>query len=287
MPSLRQRQEIAHDTIARSPSLVQSHTSEGATLDSFFLTIDDLPALDPSLCPGHPRSKVAVLNADSFTAARDLIQAAPDGSARGKTAVLNLASDEERAGGWEYTLCKTQVSSVILQPEEALCYSSTLYATLKPSYYPWPNLGPGSVAGVFSPGVLIFRHDLDHECVELPIAERRVVSVLTVAAPRDPKLTKDGGAFANKQDLEDLRGKIRLVYRMAARHGQEYLVLGAMGCGVYFCPPRLVAEEMKAVLLEDEFKGWFRQVVFAVYSKLGNGAGNFAIFDKAFSGVEV
>lgn len=53
------------------------------------------------------------------------------------------------------------------------------------------------------------------------------MSVITVAAPRGPPLTKDGSKLKNASDLEDLRGKIRLVYRMAGHHGQEYVVLGA------------------------------------------------------------
>jgi len=110
--------------------------------------------------------------------------------------------------------------------EEALCYSSTLYDTLKESYYPWPNLGPRSVAGIYSPGVVIFKDDLDHNCVDLPEAERRVVSVITVASPCRPKLTEDELGFKNESDLEDLKGKIRLVYRMAGHNKQTHLVLG-------------------------------------------------------------
>jgi hypothetical protein len=107
-----------------------------------------------------------------------------------------------------------------------LCYSSTLYVTLKPEWYPWPNLGPGSVSGGFSPGVVVFKDDLDHDCVELPKEERSVVSVITVAAPRYPRLTTDREHFVKESDLEDLRGKIRVVYRMAAHNKQRYLILG-------------------------------------------------------------
>ena len=109
-----------------------------------------------------------------------------------------------------------------------MCYSSTLYETLKPSYYPWPNLGPGSVAGIFSPSVVIFKDDLDHNCEDLPKDKRAIVSVITVAAPRLPNLTSDRQAFARASDLEDLRGKIRLVYRMAARNGKTSIVLGEL-----------------------------------------------------------
>jgi hypothetical protein len=60
-----------------------------------------------------------------------------------------------------------------------------------------------------------------------------------------------------------------------------------MGCGAYRCPPRLVAEEMKAALQEPEFKDWFRRVVFAIYSNPQNGPGNFDVFKEVFQGVQV
>ena len=82
------------------------------------------------------------------------------------------------------------------------------------------------MAGVYSPAVVIFKADLDHNCIDLPPEERQVVSVLTVAAPRLPQLTCDRNAFKNPEDLEDMRGKIRLVYRMAAHHGNTSIVLG-------------------------------------------------------------
>ncbi|KAF9266080.1 hypothetical protein L218DRAFT_94875 [Marasmius fiardii PR-910] len=269
-PNRAQLYEISRDTISRSEAISVQHTSQGATLDSTFID-SQLPALDPASSPNHSQSPVEIVNSDSFTTARNLIERFPD-AANSKTAVLNLASDELPGGGWDQTLSKTQ--------EEALCYSSTLFATLKPSYYPWPNLGPGCVAGVFSPGIVVFKDDLDHDCVDLPEEERCVVGVITVAAPRGPKLTRDRKRFADEDELNDLRGKIRLVYRMAAHNGRHYVVLGAMGCGAYGCPPQQVAEEMKSILFEEEFKGWFRNVTFAVYSRSSDG--NYDIFKKTF-----
>ncbi|KAI3598451.1 hypothetical protein WG66_000694 [Moniliophthora roreri] len=276
-PSLPKRHAISKDTIARSEAITVEHASQGATLDSAFIK-DQLPPLDPSSCPNHPPSLVEIVNSDSFTAARNIIKRFPE-AANNKVGVLNLASDQLPGGGWDTTLQKTQ--------EEALCYSSTLFKTLKPEYYPWPNLGPGSTAGIFSPGIVIFKDDLDHDCEDLEPGDRRIAGVITVAAPRGPKLTSDRKNFANQSDLNDLRGKIRLVYRMAARNGREYVVLGAMGCGAYRCPPQMVAEEMKAILLDSEFKGWFRNVTFAVYSNPSNGPGNFEVFEKVFKGVKV
>ena len=51
-----------------------------------------------------------------------------------------------------------------------------------------------------------------------------------------------------------------------------------MGCGAYRCPPRQVADEMKAILLEEEFKGHFKEIVFAVYSSPHNQ--NYEIFKE-------
>ncbi|KAJ7449229.1 hypothetical protein FB451DRAFT_1053407 [Mycena latifolia] len=275
-PNIAARRIIANDTIERSPAIVAEHKEQGASEDSVFVR-SQLPALDQKACPNpeHVPTAVQVINTDSFAAARTILASDP----AAKVAVLNLASDILPAGPWLQVMTTTQ--------EEALCYSSTLYITLKASYYPWPNLGEGCVAGVYSPGVVIFRDDLDHDCVELPHDARRVVSVLTVTAPAWAELTDDEEAFADPSTLAYFRERIRLVYRMAAHNGQQSLVLGAMGCGAYECPPRLVAREMRDILLEPEFRGWFKKVVFAIYSRPENGPGNFEIFDEAFKGVKV
>ncbi|KAK1235936.1 hypothetical protein PQX77_000823 [Marasmius sp. AFHP31] len=256
-PGDRARYEISRDTLARTEAITSQYSARGATLDSTFNS-DQLSPLDPDSSPNHPLSPVEFVKLDTFVAARNIVKRFPN-AAYGKIAILNLASDEKPGGGWDKTPVRSQ--------EDALCYSSTLFKTLKPSYYPWPNTGPGSVAGIFSPGVVVFKDDLDHDCVDLPEGERCILGIITVAAPRLPELTPDGKRFANKGQLENLRGKIRLVYRMAAHNEKEYLILGAMGCGVYRCPPRQVAEEMKSVLMEEEFRGWFRNVTFAIYSR--------------------
>ena len=71
----------------------------------------------------------------------------------------------------------------------------------------------------------------------------------------------------------------------AADPEPSFRCLGAMGCGAYRCPPQLVAEEMRSISLDPEFKGWFCDVVFAVYTVPGGV--NFEIFEKVFEDVEV
>ncbi|KAJ7148721.1 hypothetical protein C8R43DRAFT_1008529 [Mycena crocata] len=277
-PDPKARRALAQSVRELSPAIVAEHKQQGASAESVFHP-DQLPALDRASCPnlGQPTAAVEIINSDAFTVARNILTTDPAGT----VAVLNLASDILPAGPWLQTLTTTQ--------EEALCYTSTLYITLElqKSKYPWPNLGPGCVAGIYSPGVVIFRDDLDHDCVDLPFSDRRVVSVVTVAAPARPDLTPDRQSFKLPTTLMYLQEKIRLVYRMAAHNGQQYMAAGAMGCGAYGCPPRLVATQMRDVLLEPEFRGWFKKVVFAIYSRGGNGPGNFQIFEEVFKGVEI
>lgn len=277
LPPLRHRQMedelqiVAEDTISRTPEIIDN--TPGASADSIFHT-HQLPPLNKDECPNLPPFTVRIEPLDSFTTARKYID--KDSTIRGKVAVLNLASDQYPGGGWRTTLCKTQ--------EEALCYSSTLYITLKEEYYPWPNLGPGSDAGVYSPAIVIFKDDLDHSCVDLPEDKREIVAVLTVAAPRLPEVLND--RLLNSSDIHDLREKIKLAYRMAGHDGKQVLVLGAIGCGAYGCPPRHVAEEMKEILFDEEFVGWFKEVIFAVYPAGRTGQVNYDVFKEVFGAIE-
>ncbi|KAF2868147.1 hypothetical protein BDV95DRAFT_501061 [Massariosphaeria phaeospora] len=268
MLDIATRRWICEDTIRRTESIVTS--TPGGSLASTFIP-SQLPPLSKSHAayPNLTLKPIEVHNSDAFVLARTLYP-----SSSGEVGVLNLASDRERGGGWRYTLSTTQ--------EEALCYSSTLYATFKQEWYPWPNTGPGSCAGIFSPDVVVFRDSLDNDLVELPAQERHVLAVITVAAPCWPRLTADGKGFVKESDLSDLREKILLVLRMAAGNGVTSLVLGAMGCGAYGCPPGSVAEEMKKALEMEEFGGWFEYVGFAVYAAGPAGRRNLEAFKRVF-----
>lgn len=279
MLDIASRRKACEDTLHRTPVIAASVAVRGedSPRSSF------VPAQLPPLCklsplyPGLTRKPIAIYNSDAFALARSLDSTASDSSRphHGRVGVLNLASDQEPGGGWRYTLSKTQ--------EEALCYSSTLYTTLNPEWYPFPNTGPGSCAGIISPQVVVFKETLDCGLVDLPIEQRHVVSVITVAAPCHPKLTDDGEDFAEPSQLNDLREKIILVLRLAASNGVTKIVLGAMGCGAYGCPPRAVAREMKFALGHDEFVGWFDTVAFAVYATGPSGKYNLDVFTEVFN----
>ena len=102
-------QVIAEDTISRTPEIIAA--TPGASADSTFHA-NQLPPLTKDACPKFPPFTVRIERLDAFTTARKYIQIDP--TIRGKVAVLNLASDLYRAGGWRDTLSKTQVRRILL-----------------------------------------------------------------------------------------------------------------------------------------------------------------------------
>ena len=229
-----------------------------------------LPPLNPSDSPGLSYDSIKVDFGDTFVLTRAMLRDRPDWHS--KMAVLNCASDAELAGGWKHRAGTTQ--------EDALCYSSTLFPTLqkwKP-LYPWRNHcqpreqgNDAECAGIYSPDVCIFKYELAKGCKELERKDMVVVSVVSVAAIACPPtvVTKEGEAvMKSEKDRLKLTERVRMVFRMAAHNGKSVLMLGAMGCGVWGCPPREVAELMRAVLLEVEFVGWFEEVTFGIYDRV-------------------
>lgn len=106
---------------------------------------------------------------------------------------------------------------------------------MNPAYYPWRNIGPGSASGIYSPGVVVYRDTLPKQCELLPEDDVVVLGVMTVAAPRAPRLTANRTEITDPKIADDLVRKVRAIYRMAAMRGQTWLVMGALGCGAYRC----------------------------------------------------
>ncbi|KAH8703277.1 hypothetical protein BGW36DRAFT_84782 [Talaromyces proteolyticus] len=246
------RQRIAKETQKLTPGIIRS--TKGATADAEFYP-ELLPALQENKKPRDTR--VYVDYGDSFTVAQRLLAAR-----RTNIAVLNMASDQLPGGGW--------LRGALAQ-EEALCLRSTLAATLNPSHYPTPPL-----AATWSPGVAVFREDTNHNCTLLKKDDHFVVSVVSMAGLRRPPLTGDELDYRFPKDTELVKNKIRQVLRLMALNRTSCCVLGALGCGVFGNPPKRVAQLFRNVILEDEFRGRFDEIVFAILDRAL--VGNFEIF---------
>lgn len=267
-PAKEKRKNMADETLSMIPSVL---TDMGLSVhpESTFFPSQLEHLSGPS--PGHILPGIKICYGDTFSLTRQLLSSRPD--YMGKVAVLNCASDTEIAGGWRHRSGTTQ--------EDALCYSSTLWPTLDQlkSNYPWRNSvqragNPGGCAGIFSPNVVIFRDELTQDCRILARKDWTTVTVISVAALACPPLapvqkSKRPGEMRLKldKDVHTIQERFRMILRMAARQERSVLVLAALGCGVWKCPPRQMAELLRDCLRDPEFHGWFEDICVGIYDE--------------------
>ncbi|MCR4965113.1 MAG: TIGR02452 family protein [Bacteroidales bacterium] len=129
--------------------------------------------------------------------------------------------------------------------------------------------------GIYTPNVTVFR---DTEARGYALLEEPFhINCLAVAGVNHPKtVIMDGEERIADGALPTIYNKMHALFRIAAAHNQETLILGAWGCGAFGNPPRHMAELFKQTLAEPEFDGVFRNIYFAI--KGGPNGGNFTPF---------
>lgn len=199
-------------------------------------------------------------------------------------AVLNMASRRNPGGG---------VTTGAGAQEETLFRRTNLFRSLyqfapyaeqygiKPSHHQYPldrNFG-----GVYTPDAIYFRESEQkgYALLEKPVS----LSFITVAGMNRPDLIADG--MIAEHHVEPVKNKIRTIFRIGLTHGNDSLVLGALGCGAFRNPPRHVARLFHEVMDEPEFKNKYRRVVFAILDdhnahRKHNPEGNFKPFAEEF-----
>ncbi|KIV88584.1 hypothetical protein PV10_08254 [Exophiala mesophila] len=280
-PNPRDRDElvrVSKETLSVLPGLLL--TRPDASPDGHLCKDERVGPLDQNFCPNLPQTRIRVINADSIDAAVDL---AARTSLTKPVCVLNMANEIRAGGGFR---------TGALAQEEALCYRSSLYMTLKSRHYPIPP-----EACIYSPTVLVIRENLElgHRLLDcrdprqLPVIA--VVSAAAVFRPETKQVVAQPGqppvhVYANRADRRLMRTKMRIVLRTTIRNRHRQVVLGALGCGAFQNPPQEVAELWAEVLQEPEFSGgWWEDVVFAVLSDQKNK--NFWWFEKTLEGLQV
>ncbi|KAL8736199.1 MAG: hypothetical protein Q9166_000354 [cf. Caloplaca sp. 2 TL-2023] len=244
-----------------------------------------VPAL-ASQCPQLPKTQIRVINLDTLDAAyiiNNLTASALFYSSGPPVLVLNMANASWAGGGW--------MKGARAQ-EEALCYRSSLYLTLKHRFYPM-----AAKAAIYSPTVVVIRESLANQHGLLDLSRPRdlpIVSAVSMAAKRNPpvlrRLSDGEETYANAADRELMRAKIRMILRVAAAKGHRQLILGALGCGAFGNPRSEVADLWKEVFLEAEFSGgWWQDIVFAVMDTNNDqeANSNYGVFWRALHGLEV
>lgn len=180
---------------------------------------------------GPPYVTARVENVDSIEAGRAMLRG---GTVR-RPLVLVMA-DHRFAGG--------DVASGSGAQEESIFRRTTLSATLtQKDFYPIR-----ATEAVISPSVTVLRDTEGNGCRLLPEGDTFRLDFVACPGLHNPVTTTTGSdphPSLSPEDEQTLRIKVRVILQAARRHGNDGLVLGAMGCGAWRNPPRHVAAIMK------------------------------------------
>ena len=223
---------------------------------------------------------IKVTNRDTFTAAKEYANII-NSTNEGFVGVLNFASSTNPGGG---------VTKGSTAQEECLCRCSNLYLTLYQEkcireYYNinkkyMSNLGSDAI--IYSRNVYIFK-DKDYNM--LPVKDRFYVDVITCAAPNlreNPRNQYNTDASEEKLTLTDEElynihvKRARNILNVAIKNEDDYLILGAFGCGAFRNNPEIVAKAYKDVL--QDYMYCFKVIDFAIID--GKYSNNYEIFKR-------
>lgn len=141
---------VADETVKAIPYILKGNLTR-APPHGYKVDSDELaPPLDTTATkyfPDFMNTQVKVVNSDTLDAANALLNAHDllESQDINKILVLNFANAKEPGGDWK--------NGAIAQ-EEAICYRSTLSATLRSSFYPL-----GERECIYSPNVIVFREN--------------------------------------------------------------------------------------------------------------------------------
>ena len=223
---------------------------------------------------------IKVTNRDTFTAAKEYSNII-NSTNEGFVGVLNFASSTNPGGG---------VTKGSTAQEECLCRCSNLYLTLYQEkcireYYNinkkyMSNLGSDAI--IYSRNVYVFK-DKDYNM--LPVKDRFYVDILTCAAPNlreNPRNQYNTDASEEKLTLTDEElynihvKRARNILNVAIKNEDDYLILGAFGCGAFRNNPEIVAKAYKDVL--QDYMYCFKVIDFAIID--GKYSNNYEIFKR-------
>ena len=192
---------------------------------------------------GNYQTKISVENMTTLEAARRLI------SEGRQPAVLNFASATNPGGGF--------LGGARAQ-EEYLARSSGLYACIRDNaMYAFHRSRRDPLYtnyAIYSPDVPVFRSD-DGRLLDEPYT----VGIITC-----PAVNANRVDFKRKNEIGPAMWlRILKVLSIGVKHGHDSIVLGAWGCGAFGNDGHEIAELFHRAL-EQNFKGSYRRVVFAI-----------------------
>jgi uncharacterized protein (TIGR02452 family) len=92
----------------------------------------------------------------------------------------------------------------------------------------------------------------------------QLISFVSVAALYRPKFYRDGkNVILDEDDAEEVKIRIRTIFRIALENLHDSITLSAFGCGAFKNPPEAISFLFHEII-ENEFKGCFKSIVFAI-----------------------
>lgn len=216
------------------------------------------------------KSEIEVVNYDTVSAVIKY-------SEQGKIGVLNFASARTPGGSF--------LRGGNAQ-EEFICRKSNLYLTLLESeqYYKDNTSKPGGLATqnlIVSTNVSFIR-DKDDNLLEKPIE----TCVITSPAVDNRHLI-DGEL---EKIYHTMYERIENIVKVMIGEGVEAPIFGAFGCGVFKNTPTIVSLIFREILLDNDYKKYFKKVIFAIPTELNpeyynkSAHNNFNVFYSQLNG---
>ena len=215
---------------------------------------------DNNLC----KTSIKVLNIDCIDAGYQLLK---DGY---NPIVLNCGGSRHAGGGWKDG-AGAQEENLFRRTS----FSVSLNKNTNNELYPIPKYGC-----IYSPNIVVFRGNEINQGYKL-LEKPFQMTFITGCMIKRPK-------HENNKYRQIICNKIRSIFRVSLHHKHDSIVLTAIGCGDFKNDPQIIAQLFKQVMNENEFKGKFKMIVFAILDdhntrKSHNPHGNLKPFADVFS----
>ena len=163
-----------------------------------------------------------------------------------------------------------QMYDLVIKPNEDGMYDLSF---IQQGYPMDENFG-----GIYSADVTVFK-DGNYEWLYDPYQ----TAFISVAAMNINRALRQGEQILVDGRLSDravaiIKNKIRTIYRIGVLHGHDSLVLGAWGCGDFGNLSEQIAQLFVNVLNEDEFRGRYKDIRFAIIEDHNSRGRNYQTF---------
>jgi uncharacterized protein (TIGR02452 family) len=160
--------------------------------------------------------------------------------------------------------------STVGAQEEDLFRRTDLCIHLDKEYYP---LNEPKI--VLSKNVRVFSRGLRDRYVPYP--SQMSINTITCSSV----INYSHGNMLTSEDADTMRLKIETIFQTACICGYEIVILSALGCGGFRCPPEHISLIFKVLI--EKYEKCFRQIVFAIFDE-NYPKCNFSVFKSTLIG---